>query len=69
MGIECDKGGKERYVMLSEQLLGILRNYWRLTRPERFLFPGRTPDKPIEPTVLHAGRRSRSAPRLASTNA
>jgi integrase/recombinase XerD len=23
-----------------------------------FLFPGRTPDKPIEPTVLHAACRS-----------
>lgn len=61
MRIECGKGGKERYVMLSEQLLGILRSYWRLTRPERFLFPGRTPDKPIEPTVLHAACRSAHA--------
>ena len=40
MRIECGKGGKERYVMLSEQLLDILRNYWRLTRLERFPFPG-----------------------------
>ena len=58
MRIECGKGGKERYVMLSEQLVGILGSYWRLTRPKRFLFPGRTPDKPIEPTVLHAACRS-----------
>ena len=61
MRIEHGKGGKERYVMLSEQLLGILRSYWRLARPERCLFPGRDPDKPIEPTVLHAACRSARA--------
>ena len=31
--VEQGKGGKDRYVMLSPQLLGILRSYWRLTRP------------------------------------
>jgi integrase len=56
--IECGKGGKERCVMLSEQLLGILRSYWRLAHPERFLFPGRDKHRPIEPTVLHAACRS-----------
>lgn len=59
--IERGKGGKERYVMLSEQLLGILRSYWRLARPERFLFPGRDKDKPIDQTVLHAACRSARA--------
>lgn len=59
--VECGKGGKERYVMLSQQLLGILRSYWRLARPASFLFPGRTPDKPIEPNVLHAACRSARA--------
>jgi integrase/recombinase XerD len=56
--VECGKGGKERYVMLSEQLLGILRSYRRLAHPERFLFPGRDKHRPIEPTVLHAACRS-----------
>jgi site-specific recombinase XerD len=58
MRIENGKGGKERYVMLSAPLLGILRSYWRLTRPSLYLFPGRTQDKPIEQTVLHAACRS-----------
>ena len=61
--IERGKGGKERYAMLSETLLGILREYWRLARPRPFLFPGRPTDTPIEPSVLHA------ACRLATTAA
>jgi predicted PolB exonuclease-like 3'-5' exonuclease len=31
---ETDKGRKDRYVMLSEQLLGILRDYWKRERPQ-----------------------------------
>ena len=61
MRIEHGKGGKERYGVLSAPLLGILRSYWRLTRPPLYLFPGRTGDKPIEPTVLHAACRSAAA--------
>ena len=56
--IERGKGGKERYAMLSETLLGILRTYWRLAHPASFLFPGRSADKAIEPAVLHAACRS-----------
>jgi integrase/recombinase XerD len=59
--IERGKGGKERYVMLSEQLLGILRTYWRLARPAHWLFPGRDAGRPIEATVLHAACRSARA--------
>jgi integrase/recombinase XerD len=59
--IERGKGGKERYAMLSETLLGILREYWRLARPRPFLFPGRPADTPIEPSVLHAACRSATA--------
>src|ERR1700761_610559 len=52
------KGGKDRYVMLSAQLLGILRIYWRLARPRRGLFPGREETKPIDVQVLYSACRS-----------
>ena len=52
------KGAKDRTVMLSPQLLMILRTYWRLARPVEWLFPGRTPDKPVDVQVLHAACRS-----------
>ena len=52
------KGAKDRNVMLSPQLLGILRAYWKVARPRTYLFPGRDEDHPIDPTVLHAACRS-----------
>jgi len=49
------KGGKQRYVMLSPKLLGILRAYWAIERPRRpWLFPGRGVDKPLDPSTLNA---------------
>jgi len=59
--VEHGTGGKDRYVMLSQQLLGILRTYWRLARPKHWLFPGRYNDRPIEPNVLHAACRQACA--------
>jgi Phage integrase, N-terminal SAM-like domain len=47
------QGGKDRYVMLSPQLLRILRAYWRLARPGRWLFPGQDAGVPI----ITEGRR------------
>src|ERR1700722_13021677 len=52
------KGAKDRNVMLSPLLLGILLTYWRLARPRLYLFPGRDEDHPIDQTVLHAACRS-----------
>jgi integrase/recombinase XerD len=46
------KGGKDRYVMLSPQLLRILRTYWRLARPGRWLFPGQDPTQPVSVATL-----------------
>ena len=59
--VEHGKGGKDRYVMLSARLLGILRTYWRLARPEHWLFPGRESGKPIDVQVLYAACRSARA--------
>lgn len=59
--VEHGKGGKDRTVMLSAQLLAILRAYWRLARPENWLFPGRDASKPIDVQVLHAACRSARA--------
>lgn len=60
------KGDKERYVMLSQRLLGYLRKYWLIERPRSFLFPS---DKKLgEPivgdTISRAFRRSRDRARL-----
>jgi integrase len=38
--IRSGKGRKDRYVMLSAQLLAILRAYWDCAHPKHFLFPG-----------------------------
>ena len=59
--VEHGKGGKDRYVMLSAQLLGILRTYWRLARPQHWLFPGRDETKPVDVQVLHSACRSARA--------
>jgi site-specific recombinase XerD len=41
--VDQGKGQKDRYVMLSEQLLVILRDWYRAARPTVWLFPGVIP--------------------------
>jgi integrase/recombinase XerD len=55
--IEQGKGGKDRYVMLSPQLLQILRAYWRLARPGKWLFPGHDPAEPVSIATLQEACR------------
>lgn len=57
------KGRKDRYVMLSEQLLTILRSYWRAASLEHVLFPGPDPKRPI--TVRSVQHACREAVRVA----
>lgn len=45
--VDQGKGNKDRYVMLSPRLLEALRAYWKLERPDIWLFPGNIPGKPI----------------------
>jgi integrase/recombinase XerD len=56
--VEQGKGRKDRYVMLSPQLLTVLRSYYQLAKPRRpWLFPGRGTG-PLEPGALHAACRA-----------
>jgi integrase/recombinase XerD len=45
--VEQGKGQKDRYVMLSEQLLKILREWYRFARPTVWMFPGLIPGSHI----------------------
>jgi site-specific recombinase XerD len=62
--VENGNGGRDRYAMLSPQLLDILRAYWRRARPGLWLFPGREPGEHVSITALQdacrvARRRAR----------
>jgi len=41
------KGGQERVTLLSGKLLEVLRAYWRIEKPQHWLFPGSTPAEPL----------------------
>ncbi len=57
--VRLGKGAKDRYVMLSERLLVILRAYWKSERPKHWLFPGPDPTRPL--TVRSLQRACRAA--------
>jgi site-specific recombinase XerD len=50
--VEQGKGQRDRYVMLSPQLLELLRDWWR-ARPQVWLFPGQNPINPMTPRQLN----------------
>ncbi len=45
--VEQGKGRKDRYAMLSPQLLELLRDWYRVARPQGWLFPGQNPVNPM----------------------
>ena len=45
--VEQGKGQRDRYVMLSPQLLQLLREWWKAARPPVWLFPGQNPINPV----------------------
>ena len=50
--ITSGKGSKERRVPASPRLLDALREYWKIGRPNNYLFPGRTPDVPLSSATI-----------------
>jgi integrase/recombinase XerD len=51
--IEQGKGRKDRYVMLSPHLLELLRAWWKLARPQGWLFPGQNRLNPLTTRQLN----------------
>jgi site-specific recombinase XerD len=51
--VERGKGCKDRNVMLSASLLELLRTWWRVARPDGWLFPGQNPVNPMTTRQLN----------------
>jgi integrase/recombinase XerD len=64
--VEQGKGRKDRYVMLSPYLLGLLRAWWKTARPQGWLFPGRDPVQPL--TTRQLNRACHAAAMMAEIN-
>jgi len=50
--VEQGKGGKDRDTLLPPRLLEALRAYWTVQRPTGWLFPGKDPSRPMDPSTL-----------------
>ena len=70
--VERGKGQRDRYVMLSPQLLELLREWWRAARPQAWLFPGQNPVNPMSARQLnravHAAKTLARSPKRVSTH-
>src|SRR5262252_658882 len=62
--IEQGKGRKDRFAMLSPQLLELLRDWWPIARPPVWMFPGRDRISPM--TTRQLNRVCHMAAELAS---
>jgi integrase/recombinase XerD len=61
--IEQGKGRKDRYAMLSPTLLELLRDWYRVARPQGWLFPGQNPVNPM--TTRQLTRACHAAAQMA----
>jgi len=50
--VEKGKGAKDRYTVLSQTLLNLLRQYWKIQRPKDYLFPGYHAGTHIQPGAI-----------------
>jgi integrase/recombinase XerD len=64
--VEQGKGRKDRYVMLSPHLLELLRGWYKVARPQGWLFPGRDPVQPM--TTRQLNRACHAAAHMAEIN-
>lgn len=57
--IRQSKGNKDRFTILSQKNLLLLREYWKVFHPTSWLFPGSSADKPISTrTIQEAFKKS-----------
>jgi integrase/recombinase XerD len=61
--VEQGKGRKDRYAMLSPVLLELLRDWYRIARPQGWLFPGQNPVNPM--TTRQLTRACHAAAQMA----
>jgi integrase/recombinase XerD len=61
--VEQGKGGKDRDSILSGRMLLLLREYWKIQRPQDYLFPGTKAGTHIQPGTVQA--LCRDAARMA----
>ena len=62
------KGRKDRFVMLSANLLALLREYWKAYKPTHWLFPGRIANRPIDvATVYRVCQRAARVAKLSKS--
>ena len=51
--VEQGKGKKDRYTVLSKNLLVDLRSYWKKYRPDEWLFPGQKAENHLSKSAAH----------------
>ena len=68
--VEQGKGRRDRFAMLSPQLLELLRDWYRIARPQSYLFPGRDQIAPMTPRqfnrICHEAARLAGLPQWVS---